>query len=123
MDYTGNVGGVPIEFGRRMPSVGKAIPEKEYNPNSGERKIAQKLADVATGFAFDPSLFAQAVVNLHPTQQQAVMRAFMECVYRWADEVDIGYIDGRKEETVFDAARIRDALKLFDRWPAHYPFI
>ena len=85
-----------------------------------ERKAAENLLKAVSDPTFSLAVFTDHVMNLHPTHQQSLMRAYMACIDGWYDKYTMGYFDARNEGTVMASARMREAL---DQHPIALPYI
>jgi len=85
-----------------------------------ERKIAEKLIAEVSAPGFSLAVFADAVINQHPTHQQTLMRALVSVIEKYAEGYIVGHFDERNRGSYEAAYRMRQEL---DRDPVFLPYI
>jgi len=88
---------------------------------SPSEKAASDLMQAVNRLDFNPKEFAGIVCSEHRTLQQGAMRAFVECVLRWAEDASTGQYDLRNQSSVLFARKIVEDNPTLD--PGGFPII
>lgn len=88
--------------------------------SSKERKAVDRLVQDVSSPIFSPAVFANAVINQHPTHQQSIMRAFIAVIEAWNDSYIMGHHDERNRGTCEASYRMWQELQ---QSPVPLPYI